>query len=84
LRLRGRKPDGQVHSRLETVGLGELAGAPARLLSGGEKQRVALARALIFRPRVLLLDEPTANLDPYNVGLIERICGENQEHAPRW
>lgn len=73
LRLRGLPVDGQVQSLLETVGLGGLADAPARQLSGGEKQRVALARALIFRPRVLLLDEPTANLDPYNVGLIEQI-----------
>jgi tungstate transport system ATP-binding protein len=82
LRLRGMKPDGQVRTLLQSVGLGELAGTPARLLSGGEKQRVALARALIFRPRVLLLDEPTANLDPYNVGLIERIVRtENQEHG---
>jgi len=64
LRLRGLRVDGQVEGLLETVGLSELAGAPARQLSGGEKQRVALARALIFRPRVLLLDEPTANLDP--------------------
>jgi tungstate transport system ATP-binding protein len=82
LRLRGLRVDGQVQSLLETVGLGELSGAQARLLSGGEKQRVALARALIFRPRVLLLDEPTANLDPYNVGLIEQIVRtENQEHG---
>jgi tungstate transport system ATP-binding protein len=82
LRLRGLPVDGQLQSLLDTVGLGELAGAPARLLSGGEKQRVALARALIFRPRVLLLDEPTANLDPYNVGLIEEIVrSENQGHG---
>jgi len=82
LRLRGLAVDGQVRTLLQTVGLGELAGAQARLLSGGEKQRVALARALIFRPRVLLLDEPTANLDPYTVGLIEQIVrAENREHG---
>lgn len=82
LRLRGLRVDGQVEGLLETVGLRELAGAPARQLSGGEKQRVALARALIFRPRVLLLDEPTANLDPYNVGLIEQIVRtENRDNA---
>ena len=82
LRLRGLRVDGQVEGLLETVGLSELAGAPARQLSGGEKQRVALARALIFRPRVLLLDEPTANLDPYNVGLIEEIVRtENRDNA---
>jgi len=82
LRLRGLRVDGQVDCLLATVGLSELAGAPARELSGGEKQRVALARALIFRPRVLLLDEPTANLDPYNVALIEQIVGaENRDHG---
>jgi len=81
LRLRGLRVDGQVEGLLETVGLSELAGAPARQLSGGEKQRVALARALIFRPRELLQDEPTANLDPYNVGLIEQIVRtENRDN----
>ena len=73
LQLRGIVPDGQVDVMLAQVGLAAFAQQPARLLSGGEMQRVALARALVIRPRVLLLDEPTANLDPYNVGLIEDI-----------
>ncbi len=73
LRLRGLRPDGTVDDMIEEVGLSAFARQPARKLSGGEMQRVALARALVIEPRVLLLDEPTANLDPYNVGLIEDI-----------
>jgi tungstate transport system ATP-binding protein len=74
LRLRGRQNVRQlVEATLERVGLGGLAAQRARTLSGGEAQRVALARAMVLRPDVLLLDEPTANLDPYNVGLIEEI-----------
>jgi tungstate transport system ATP-binding protein len=74
LRLRGqRNARQQVGEVLEEVGLAHLARQRARTLSGGEAQRVALARAIVVRPAVLLLDEPTANLDPYNVSLIEGI-----------
>jgi len=74
LQLRGQRDGaGQIDRVLEEVGLVDLAQAQARTLSGGEAQRVALARAMVLQPDVLLMDEPTANLDPYNVGLIERI-----------
>ncbi len=83
LRLRGQRDSSvDIDRTLEEVGLGGLAKQPARTLSGGEAQRVALARAMILQPDALLLDEPTANLDPYNVGLIEQIVARlNREHG---
>ncbi|MBM4421792.1 MAG: phosphate ABC transporter ATP-binding protein [Chloroflexi bacterium] len=79
LSLRNIAPDGRVADVLNRVGLAGMETAAARELSGGEMQRVALARALVIRPDALLLDEPTANLDPYNVGLIESIVREQNE-----
>lgn len=66
----------RVEAALERVGLSALAGTGAGSLSAGEAQRVALARALVLRPEVLLLDEPTANVDPANVGIIEKVLAE--------
>jgi len=72
----------KVSQALAEVGLEGLARQRARTLSGGEAQRVALARAIVLDPDVLLLDEPTANLDPYNVGLIEEIVQQrNRERG---
>jgi tungstate transport system ATP-binding protein len=83
LKLRGlRDSSPRIQAALDTVGMLEFANKRARTLSGGEAQRVALARAIVLQPEVLLLDEPTANLDPYNIGVIEETVAElNREQG---
>ncbi|MGE5397066.1 MAG: energy-coupling factor ABC transporter ATP-binding protein [Chitinophagales bacterium] len=76
LKMRGipaREIKRRVAEALDIVDLPAYGSRYATRLSGGEMQRVALARAIVIRPSVLLLDEPTANLDPNSVAHIEQL-----------
>ena len=66
----------QARDALERVGLHDAAQRNAKALSGGQQQRLALARAWACKPQVLLLDEPTASLDPTAKREVERLMSE--------
>jgi tungstate transport system ATP-binding protein len=78
MRIAGRRPgrdDRRIDELLGLVGLGDLGRRSARQLSGGEQKRLALARALAREPDLLLLDEPTASLDPAAAKAVEDVIG---------
>lgn len=73
VRFRGRVDPAAIDRVLDRVGIRHLRNAPVSELSGGELQRTAIARVLACAPEIALFDEPTANLDPANVALVEEI-----------
>jgi ABC-type methionine transport system ATPase subunit len=73
LRMRRRGDSRKVEEALRAVELSGYENRDANTLSGGETQRIALARALVLEPEILLLDEPTANLDPNSATAIDKL-----------
>lgn len=84
LLIRGQSLDqaGEVSRQVLTqMGLGERLRHRPAMLSGGEQQRVAIARSVVHRPRVILADEPTGNLDPGSADVVLRLLLDWQRNS---
>jgi tungstate transport system ATP-binding protein len=71
----------EINEVMERVGLQDLAASPAHKLSAGERQKLCLGRAILQKPNLVLLDEPTANLDPSATEQVEEIIREFNQHG---
>ena len=65
--------DAEIQQVVEQIGLENLASSPAHKLSAGERQKLCLGRAILKKPNLILLDEPTANLDPNTTEQVEEM-----------